>query len=371
MNDDTNKTVFISYRRSVAAYVARAVFQDLHTHGWDAFMDVESIDSGEFDRIILNQIAARAHFVVILTPGTLDRCDEPNDWLRREIEYAFEKDRNIVPLMTTGFDFATNEAHLTGQLAELKRHNALNVPYDYFEEAMERLRTRYLKQPVYGAVIPTPVNDKAEVERRVSEAVAQPQVTAEQLTAEEYFNQAFNKVHRGDLDGGIDDYSHGIRLNPNYALAYNNRGIARQDSGDLDGAIADYNEAIRLDPKYAKPYYNRARAYYHKGDLDGVIANYDDAIRLDATYVSAYYGRGLARKGKGDLDGAIADFDDTIRLDPDYVNAYWGLGNCFYARKDWPRALNAYESYLRLVRGTPDESVLKAIKDLKQKLGRS
>jgi hypothetical protein len=54
-------SVFLSYRRNVSAFIARAVFQDLRQHGYDVFMDVESIDSGQFETIILNQIAARAH----------------------------------------------------------------------------------------------------------------------------------------------------------------------------------------------------------------------------------------------------------------------------------------------------------------------
>ena len=92
------KTVFISYRRT-NTYMARAVYQNLTAHGYDCFLDSESIDAGSFERIILNQIAARAHFIVILTPSALERCAEPGDWLRREIEYALENKRNIVPLM--------------------------------------------------------------------------------------------------------------------------------------------------------------------------------------------------------------------------------------------------------------------------------
>ena len=68
---EEHKTVFISYRRSVASFIARAIFQDLRANGYDVFMDVESIDSGLFNRIILNQIEARAHFLIILTPGTV------------------------------------------------------------------------------------------------------------------------------------------------------------------------------------------------------------------------------------------------------------------------------------------------------------
>ncbi len=112
---DEHKTVFISYRRKVAAYHARAIFQDLRANGYDVFMDVENIDSGQFDQIILNQIEARAHFLMILTPGSVERCAEPSDWLRREIEYAMDKQRNIVPLFINGFTFTGTETISNGQ----------------------------------------------------------------------------------------------------------------------------------------------------------------------------------------------------------------------------------------------------------------
>gem|GEM_PF-6547156 len=46
------KTVFISYRRAPARFLARAIYQDLRAHDFDVFLDVDSIDSGDFDRII-------------------------------------------------------------------------------------------------------------------------------------------------------------------------------------------------------------------------------------------------------------------------------------------------------------------------------
>src|SRR5689334_16404102 len=129
------KTVFISYRRT-NAMTARAVYQHLKAQGFDCFLDSESIDSGSFERIILNQIAARAHFVVILTPSALERCAEPGDWLRREIEYALDNERNIVPLMFDGFRYSDVRKYLTGKLDVLPKYNSLEIPTAYFEEAM-------------------------------------------------------------------------------------------------------------------------------------------------------------------------------------------------------------------------------------------
>jgi tetratricopeptide (TPR) repeat protein len=51
-----------------------------------------------------------------------------------------------------------------------------------------------------------------------------------------------------DNDHAIADYDMAIKLDPNYATAYYNRGNARRAAGDQDGAAADYREAARLNP---------------------------------------------------------------------------------------------------------------------------
>src|SRR5262249_39542399 len=122
------KTVFISYRRTNASW-ALAIFQNLTHHGYDVFFDFNGIASGDFERVIIGNINARAHFLILLTPSALDRCGEPGDWLRREIETAISIQRNIVPVMLEGFDFGAPGIanQLTGTLAEVRRYNALRV----------------------------------------------------------------------------------------------------------------------------------------------------------------------------------------------------------------------------------------------------
>jgi hypothetical protein len=122
--DRVEKTVFISYRRT-NVYMALAVFQDLTRHGYDVFFDFTGIASGDFETVILENVRARAHFLVILTPSALERCGEPDDWLRREIEVALDSQRNIVPIMFEGFDFSSPAiaSHLTGKLSTLERYS--------------------------------------------------------------------------------------------------------------------------------------------------------------------------------------------------------------------------------------------------------
>jgi hypothetical protein len=75
------KTVFLSYRRTNIPW-ALAISQNLTHHGSDVFFDFKDIASGDFERVILGNITARAHFLVLLTPSALERCGDPNDRLR-------------------------------------------------------------------------------------------------------------------------------------------------------------------------------------------------------------------------------------------------------------------------------------------------
>lgn len=60
-----------------------------------------------------------------------------------------------------------------------------------------------------------------------------------------------------DYTSAIASYTKTIKLNPNYARAYENRGNLVDDQGDHQAALADYKQAIRLDPNNYSVYYNQ------------------------------------------------------------------------------------------------------------------
>src|SRR5262249_29727654 len=185
------KTVFISYRRTDESW-GLAVFQDLTQHGYDVFIDYDGIASGNFETVILENIRARAHFLVVLTPAALERCGDPKDWMRREIEAALDSQRNIVPLMLAGFDFGKPPiaGQLTGKLAALKEYNGLPIPEGYFPQAMERLRSKFLHVPV-DAVL-HPASDSAQQVAKEQKDKAVKTITEQNFTEQRLKNPVDN-----------------------------------------------------------------------------------------------------------------------------------------------------------------------------------
>lgn len=337
------KSIFISYRRSTSKHLARLIYNALSQHEYDVFFDVSTLDNGQFDTVILNQIAARPHFIVVLSPGAFARCVNPDgtenqhDWLRIEIERAMDLKRNIIPVIEEGFTFETECAYLTGKLSELSRYNAVKLVHEYFDPAMEMLRTRFLKIPIENipitptsaaehtvieekkAAIDIEENDPAAaVQRIVDEVNSRPLTRAVSLwdrtQAEAQFQLSGNAAT-------IEKLTQILKLDPRHDGAYYFRGNARIDKGDLDGAIADYTQAIRLNPQDFAVYYNRGNARRVKGDKDGAIADYTEAIRLNPQFASAYHNRALVYDKKGDRDKEIADYEAALRIDPNHTNA--------------------------------------------------
>jgi tetratricopeptide (TPR) repeat protein len=142
---------------------------------------------------------------------------------------------------------------------------------------MGRLRDKYLNVALASVLHPaSPFAQRAAAEQKQA-AGAAPAVHEEELTAQQWFERGFAAV---DIDERLRFYNEAIRLEPNFADAFNNRGNARRDKGDIEGALQDYNEAIRLKPDYADAFYNRGLARSAKGDIEGALQDYNEAIRL-------------------------------------------------------------------------------------------
>ncbi len=129
--------VFLSYRRDHASE-AQSVRTVLKQRGYRVFLDVRDLKAGYFDEDLVRVIQRSANVVCLLTPGSLERCDQPGDWVRRELEVAFEERKNLV-LVNYGHEPEWTGRDLPASLARLPMRNFVSFQHDYFDAFIEKL----------------------------------------------------------------------------------------------------------------------------------------------------------------------------------------------------------------------------------------
>jgi tetratricopeptide (TPR) repeat protein len=429
MTTDPQKTIFFSYRNT-SQYLARRICLALREAGFDVHFTANPISNLPSEAISmhpahLRHLAARPHFVILLAPSVLKRCQHPGDWLYREIDIAMSFKRNVIPIVEEHVDLDKEIGYLPPALREKFRgYPGIPLKHRAFQTAMKKLTARILEAPVADiSLLPAP--------RAKQQTVVAP--TQDELRGEKWFNSGFKK-HQTDknLDGALADYTESLRLNPQNDDTYNNRGWVlgdmrkyddaladfesairvnpksdygynnraniRQFKRDYQNSIADYNEALRLNPNYPEAYSNRGAARQASGDVAGALADFDHSLRLNSENaaarnnlanmlpagmaieeynevirheplnVGAYNNRGLARAYRGDIDGALADYAEALRLDPDYAKAYYNRGLLYEKQThNLAGAIADYEKYLELDDRRYDE-VKARVADLKQQL---
>jgi len=321
------KTIFISYRRTYISW-ALAISQYLTHHGYDVFFDYQNINSGDFEKVIFENIMARAHFLILLAPSALERCENPNDMFRKEIELAFDSKRNIIPIMLPGFEFGSPEANkfLTGKLAFIKQYNGLEIPATYFYEGMDRLCNRFLNVSLDSVLHPISDNVKQIVDEQKRIIALEPLVDEKTLTAQEWFDRGY--LSKED-DERIRYYTKALDLDPTLIEAYNNRGVIFHEKGLIDQAIENFNQAIKLYPEFVELYSNRGACFSAKGMQHEAIKEFERAIALDPNYAESYFNRGSSYLELGNIDLAIQDYEKFISLKPDNEDAFYNLACCF------------------------------------------
>jgi len=133
----SERRLFLSYRREDSAGHAGRLADHLldRFSSGSVFMDVESIGAGaDFTTEIESAIGQADAVLVLIGPGWLEartasgsrRLNEPEDFVRREIEVALASEVWVIPVLVGGASMPA-ETELPESIAPLARRNALEL----------------------------------------------------------------------------------------------------------------------------------------------------------------------------------------------------------------------------------------------------
>ncbi|MBK1986690.1 tetratricopeptide repeat protein [Sphaerospermopsis aphanizomenoides BCCUSP55] len=165
-------------------------------------------------------------------------------------------------------------------------------------------------------------------------------------TFEDYYNQGNDAYQKRSYEQAIENFTQGIKRNPNFSKLYINRGNARYNLSDYEGALADYNQALKINPHEVKALVNRGNVYYMLADYSSdpdkeykkAINNFNTAIDINYRETEAYIRRGIVRSQiakyssnfQQEYQNSIADFSEAIKLNAHKAEAYFQRGLARY-----------------------------------------
>lgn len=103
-------------------------------------------------------------------------------------------------------------------------------------------------------------------------------------------NRASVKSLSRDRNGAFSDWEEALRLDPNDAVVYKNRGGEYVDAGLLRSALTDYDRYLSLRPNDAEAFMVRATIHANLGDGASAQADREKALELVRTKQARIYG---------------------------------------------------------------------------------
>ena len=171
------------------------------------------------------------------------------------------------------------------------------------------------------------------------------------MTIEEHLKKGDSFVQQKDYRSAIKEYDQAIKLDPQNADAYFNRGVANFKLEQYKWAIADFDHVIKIDPKNSEAYKTRGIIKCELEQYEQAIADYDDAIEINPEYAEVYFNLGNAKNKLKQYEQAIADYNRAIEIDPEYAEAYNNRGNTKLELKQYGAAIEDYNKVLKINSG--------------------
>jgi len=134
----------------------------------------------------------------------------------------------------------------------------------------------------------------------------------------------------------LASYDRALSLKPDFALAWNNRGNTLLDLKDYDTALLSQARALQLDPNLVEALNNRGNLLRHFNRHVEALACYDRAVALQPGFAQAQLNRGHALRELNRIEAARQAYQTVIALAPDTVAPYRSLATVTPMTLDHP-----------------------------------
>ncbi len=168
------------------------------------------------------------------------------------------------------------------------------------------------------------------------------------LTSYELYNKGKSAFDAKNYDDALDYFDQAISSNPNYADAYNYKGLVYDRKGQSEDAFVNYKKAVELNPNDAIINNNLAITYAVKKEFAFAIKHSKKAIEINPNYANAYNNLGYVHDLKEEKNKALEYFTKSVELDPQNGYGFAAIGRIYADREKYSDAVEWYKKSLEV-----------------------
>jgi tetratricopeptide (TPR) repeat protein len=150
-------------------------------------------------------------------------------------------------------------------------------------------------------------------------------------------------MRRGDLPAALEYFSRATEIAPDFAEAFNNRGVVLQQLQRWDEALKSYRRALQLRPEYVDALFNMGFVMAQLHRWDEAAQAYKRIVDLRPDHPQAHNNRGNVLLKLRRWQDALQSYERALQLKPDYAEALNNRGVVLRELKQWREALESYD----------------------------
>jgi tetratricopeptide (TPR) repeat protein len=160
---------------------------------------------------------------------------------------------------------------------------------------------------------------------------------------EAYFGLEFIYDKLGYYKEAVEVCKQAIRFNPDHDEVSNNLSVVYSSSRGLcQKAASCFRKQTKINPNFARAYLNLGVAYDGLGRFIEAIDAYKQAVKIKPDLAEAYYNLGLAHVKLGHGREAINAYKQAVKIKPDLAEAHANLGYAYLTIGDKNSAMAEY-----------------------------
>lgn len=167
-------------------------------------------------------------------------------------------------------------------------------------------------------------------------------------TADRYHLRGIAYYVLKKYDLALADLDASLKIKPENAHIYVNRGNIWRLKHEYDKALKDLDHAIRLEKTNANAFKIRGLIFYQTQQYQKSIDDLSEAIRIQPNMISALNARGIAYRDQNRTDLALQDFNQAIKLNNFVSEVFSNRAGIWEAQKKYQSAIQDYQRAIEL-----------------------